>query len=77
MLGIIIGLQNLITSCFLFLAILFFDYLMHLTFTTLSRLEARQQACIKAPYPKTLEPSLFPCATTKHMPFHTLQNRLH
>lgn len=75
--GIITGLWNLITSCFSFLAILFFDYLMYLTFTTLSQIETGQQACFKAPYPKILEPSLFPCLTTKHMPSHGLQNRLH
>lgn len=55
MLRIITSLWTLITSSFLFLAILFFCYLIYLTFTAFSWLKTRAQGCFKAPYPKTLE----------------------
>lgn len=77
MLEIIIGLQNSITSHFLFLAILVFGYVIYLTFTALSQLQTQQQAYFKSPCPQTLGPFLFLCAPTKSMPSHTLQNRLH
>lgn len=70
-LELLLGLWPLITSSFLFLAILFFHHLIYLTFTAFSWPKTRTQGCLKAPYPKTLGLSL--CNNERHVPLYRLQ----